>query len=274
MKIWVHTLVKNESRWIWFAVTSVIDHVDKLLLWDTGSTDDSLEIIKILQKKYPGKIDFKQRKISSSKEFRDVRQEMLNITKSDWFIVLDGDEVWWEDSIKKLVEFIRKEGNKYESIVVPTINLIGDIFYYQSDSAGRYKFGNLKGHYNLRAIKRAIPGLHSEGIHGVWGWADNNNKQIQDRKTFGYVNVPYLHATNVNRSIFDKKVIKRNKKLKYEIGIQFPKDYYYPEAFFKPRPTIVDSPWKQMGLGFKLQAYIETPLRIIKRKIWKGKPGY
>ncbi|KKR53922.1 MAG: Glycosyl transferase family 2 [Candidatus Woesebacteria bacterium GW2011_GWD2_40_19] len=69
MQVWAHTLVKNEEKWLWYSVTSVIDHVDKLLLWDTGSTDKSIEIEKELEKKYPGKIELKQRKITSPSDF-------------------------------------------------------------------------------------------------------------------------------------------------------------------------------------------------------------
>ena len=45
-KIWAHTLVKNEERFIWFSVMSVIVNVDKVLIWDTGSTDDTVKIIQ------------------------------------------------------------------------------------------------------------------------------------------------------------------------------------------------------------------------------------
>lgn len=128
MRIWAHTLVKNEAKWLWFSITSSIDFVDKILLWDTGSTDATLDIIKELQEKYPGKIDFKQRNIGSPEEFTKVRQEMLDATKVDWFIVLDGDEIWWRDSIKKVTDFVQENGDKFESIVVPTVNLVGDIF--------------------------------------------------------------------------------------------------------------------------------------------------
>ena len=46
MKIWAHTLVMNEDRFIWYAVMSVIDYVDKILIFDTGSTDGTVRIIK------------------------------------------------------------------------------------------------------------------------------------------------------------------------------------------------------------------------------------
>lgn len=277
MEIWAHTLVKNEARWLWFSVVSVINHVDKILLWDSGSTDGTLEIIQELRKKYPGKIHFQKKEIGTPEEFAKVRQEMLDETKSDWFIVLDGDEIWWDDSIKKVVNEIKKNGNKIESVVVPTINLVGDIFHYQTKSGGKYQFGNLKGHYNLRVVKRNIPGLHSQGVHGVWGWADEKDNQIQNRGTFKFVDAPYMHMTHLTRSDTvegDRNVIKRKKKLKYELGKSFPLDFYYPEVFFKENPDFIKSPWEAASSSYKFRAFFETPLKLIKRKLWKEKAGY
>ena len=52
MKIWANTLVRNEERYIWFAAMSVIEHVDKILIWDTGSDDATVMIIKEIKKLY------------------------------------------------------------------------------------------------------------------------------------------------------------------------------------------------------------------------------
>ncbi len=279
MKIWAHTLVKNEARRLWYSVSSVINHVDKLLLWDAGSTDGSIEIEKELAKKYPDKIIFKSRLQKTAEEFTGVRQEMLDETESDWFLMLDADEIWFEDSIKKVIGTIKNEGESIESVVVQTINLVGDIFHFQEEAAGRYKFGDKVGHYNLRAIKRNIPGLHSKGAHGVWGWADGDGKMIQDRDSdkLKFVDVPYLHATFLPRGgerSNDLEVIKRAKKLKYEIGKPFPLDYYYPEVFFENKPDFISSPWEAMSGYFETRAFFETPLRKIKRRLWKGQVGY
>ena len=46
--IWVNSLIFNEDKYIWFAVKSVIDYVDKILIWDSGSTDRTEEVVKIL----------------------------------------------------------------------------------------------------------------------------------------------------------------------------------------------------------------------------------
>lgn len=275
MKIWAHTVFKNEERWLWYSVNSVINHVDKLLLWDTGSTDKSWEIAKLLKEKYQDKIDLKQYGEVNPETFMQVRQKMLDETKADWFLIVDGDEIWWEKDIKELIKNI-KDDKKSESIVVRNINLIGDIYHHFGEDAGKYRFGNLIGNYALRAIRRDIKGLCSVGNHGVWGWSDGQ-KQIQDRNTYKFVDVSYLHTTFLPRGdnrTNDLKVPKRAKKLKYEIGISTPKDYYYPEVFFKDKPDFVKSPWERMDGKYILRAIVETPLKKFKRRFKSEKVGY
>lgn len=279
MKIFVHTLVKNEERFIWFSVMSVIEHVEKVLIWDTGSTDNTVKIIQEIERRYPNKIIFNEVGDIDIDEFTKVRQEMLNETSSDWFLMVDGDEVWWDGSIREIVDLIKKSGNKIESIVVPTYNLIGDIYHYQERAAGRYKLAGKFGHYNLRAINRKIPGLKSAKPHGTWGWAGEDGRMIQDRpvKKVKFVDAPYIHATFLQRSVnleLEKNVPKRARKLKYELGDSFPSDFYYPEVFFKSRPTFVLPPWRKMDKGYLAKAMIQTPLRKIKRRLIHGKVGY
>ena len=279
MSIWAHTLVKNEEKYLWYAVSSVIDYVDKLLLWDTGSTDGSSMIAKRLKEKFPERIDFKQVTLRGAEEFPKVRKAMLEATDADWFIVVDGDEVWWEDSIKKVVRLISTRGRNIESIVVPMIYPVGDIFHRQEEAAGKYRIAGRKGHLNLRAVNRKIPGLSSSNPHGTWGWTDGEGKMIQDRdpKKIVFVDAPYLHFSLLPRAgerSEDEKVIKRAQKLKHELGTPFPKDYYYPEVFFRPRPDSVPSPWERMDTKFLIRSAIETPPRKIKRRIWPGGVGY
>lgn len=273
MKIWAHTLVKNEAKFIWYSVMSVINYVDRILLWDNGSNDETLEIIKkILETKVAQeKIDFRIIKQNFKNE-DDIRQKMLDETKSDWFLVVDGDEIWWDDSISKVIQLIKDEGNSLESIVVPTINLVGDVYHYLEEKAGRYRLAGRVGHMNLRGINRKIPGLKSFGREWDWGWVDKNNNMIQNRdpKKIRYVKAPYLHATHLSRSgkvRQDLLAYRRKFKIKYELGIPFPKDYFYPEVFFKPRPNIVPSPWPATSKSYKLRAFFETPLKKIKRRI-------
>lgn len=299
MIICAHILVKNEAKYIWYTVMSVLPHVDRIRLWDMGSTDETKKIInKIL--KHPqakNKIfykhtvvqEFDEQKIrlkmleADSHIFTWARKSMLEVTTADWIIMVDGDEVWWDESIKKLVDLIHKKGDQLESIVVPAIIPIGDIFHFQENRAGGYNFdtasGSVTGHYSLRAINRKIPGLSSLKPHGQWGWTDGDGKMIQyrDPNKIAFINAPYMHFTHLPRAGSiknDTQVIKRKMKLKQEIGTYASLDYYYPEVFFKSRPSIVSSPWVHPSFTFKLLSYIKTPLRKIKRRLVKRKVGY
>ncbi|QQG47098.1 MAG: glycosyltransferase [Candidatus Woesebacteria bacterium] len=278
--ITAHVLVKNEGNFIWYSVMSVANFVDRLMLWDTGSTDNTLIITKEIKKQSVlGKKIFLHSLEFKKYDEQKARQMMLQETPDGWFIVVDGDEIWWDDSIKKVTDEIRNNGNNIESIVVPTINLVGDIFHYQEKEAGKYNLLGRKGHYNLRAVNKKIPGLKSLGEHGVWGWVDEDNKMIQERSVskIKFLDAPYLHATHLKRAgefQKDSEVLKRSSKLKHELGIEFPKDFYYPEVFFKSRPKIVPNVWENMNFIFKLRSFFETPLRKINRRYMPEKIGY
>ncbi|MEK7169184.1 MAG: glycosyltransferase [Patescibacteria group bacterium] len=277
MKIIAHVLLKNEENFVWYSIMSVINYVDRIIIYDTGSDDKTINIIKKINDK---KIIL--REIKSDKFYEDkLRQQMLDETTSDWFIVLDADEIWWDDSIKLVTDTIQKDGEKLESIVVPTINMVGDMFHAQEREAGRYNLAGRIGHYATRAINRKIIGLHGQGEHGVFMWADENETKIEDRdqKKIKYLDAPYIHTTHLKRSDKlegEKAVYKRAKKLKYEIGIETSKDFFYPEVFFRERPEFVKSPWERMSTVYKLKSAVVTPLKKFRRRyLMKGVPhGY
>lgn len=282
MFVSVHVLVKNEARFLWYSVMSVINYVDRVRIWDTGSSDGTLEVINEIDKmpEAKGKIYFQKVLVDQFCE-KKLRQQMLNVTHADWFLVVDGDEIWWDDSIRKVTDAIRKDGDRMESIVVPTYNVVGDMFHYQEAQAGRYHLAGRVGHYNLRAINRKIPGLHAVGEHGIFSWRDENDVKIENRSKskIKFIDAPYIHTTHLRRGgseLMDKQVFKRAMKLKYELGIKFPKNFYYPEVFFRPRPAIVPCVWDTPGVGYKLNAFMQTqPKKIRRRYFMKGvKHGY
>lgn len=272
MKIWGNTIVKNEDRYLYFAVKSVINYLDKLIIFDTGSTDETVKIINILQEEYPKKIIFKSVGEVDKEAYTRARQDMLDLSKGDWVFILDGDEVWWEDSIKKLKGLVDSEGNDIECIVNPVVNIIGDIYHYQEEAAGEYKVLGKRGHFNIRAVNKKIPGLHFDKPYGQEGFFDAENKPIQERdeKKIRFLNAPLMHFTYVSRSTRrdgDIKVMQRKSKMKYEIGERFNKDFKYPEVLNSDFPSIISSPWIKMGLGYSLRSAIQTPLKKIKRRI-------
>lgn len=264
-KIWGNIIVKNEDRYIWFAIKSVINYLDKILIYDTGSTDRTVEIIKSLQDGYPEKIIFKQKGLVNPEGLTNLRNEMLEETKSDWFLLVDGDEVWWEDSIKEVVKKINISDDLY-ALVNPVINLVGDIYHYQEERAGEYEILGKKGHFNIRAINRSIPGLHLKNEYPMEGFYDKEDNLIQSvEKKLEFINSPILHFSHLQRSTLDdKKTLHRN-KLKIEIGEKFSGNFQYPEVLSFKRPKNVSHPFIKMNLEYKIKAWAATPLKKIKR---------
>lgn len=257
-------MVHNEENFIWFCLMSVVDHVDRILVYDTGSKDKTVEIIKQIQKNKKNKIDFKQVGEVDKHQFSRVRQQMLEDSNCDWILILDGDEVWWEKSIRKVVNEINKSGDGLDAIVLPFYNAVGDIYHHQADLAGKYELLGRKGHLTIRAINTKIKGLNVGGSYGSEGYLDENDVPIQQRnpKRMLFIDAPFLHLTHLKRSSKDD-----HNKYKSEIGEEFPENFKYPDVYYSNYPEIVPSPWQKVS-GLKLmKAKLLTPLRKIKRKL-------
>lgn len=269
MKIWAHTITFNEENFIWFSLMSVVDFVDKILVWDTGSTDDTVKIINEVKKIKGDKIDFKQYgKPEDRNNISKIRQEMLDESECDFLMVLDADEVWWENSISKVVQTI-KQNSEIEGVVTPFYNLIGDIYHYQDELAGQYQLLGKKGHLQLKFFSRKIPGLYvnfeeSKIKKGFFleGFYDQKNNPIQTRENLIFVDVKYLHFSHLRRSRNSRKEANR---FKAELGNKFSEKFKYPEVFYKKYPEIIQSPWIKMSRQDLILASVLTPLKKIKR---------
>lgn len=303
-KIIVHCLVKNEERFIWYALQSVLPYVDKIMIWDTGSTDNTLRIIKSIKsekislsvipsesasrgisvadsltverdsstKLRSGRND-KEENFSAA-QHTELRQQMLNETdkqKFTWLMILDGDEIWPKSQLEKTISCLKTTKSKV--IVVKTKNLVGDIYHQLPESAGRYKIAEHKGHLNLRFINLSLPNLKIINPHGGQTYL-SNNIALQDSKTVKVLpNIYYFHATHLERSSQDKQTLKRSFKRKFEIGEGVNKKDL-PKIFFAPHPSIVPDVAQKMGLTTFIKSFIQTPIRRIKRKFIPQKSGY
>lgn len=259
MKIWVNCIVNNEENFIWFAINSVLKYVDKILVWDTGSTDGTVEIIKQIKS---DKIEFREIGKVDADEFTKMRQEMLKQSVCDWVLILDGDEIWWDASISQLISRINK--NNSEGIVVPMKVAVGDIYHLQDEEAGQYHLLGRKGHLSLKAFSKKIPGLHVDWPYGKEGFFDGDGKLIQEREKIIFLDTPFLHVTHLRRSALKREY----NKFKYEIGEKVSDNFKFPEVFYNKFPSFVPSPWVKIGALEKFKSRLVTPLRKMKRRIY------
>ncbi len=136
VKASVIVMVRNESQFLKMALDSVVRYAYEIIAFDTGSTDNTLDILK----QYPCEIykdnvaPTKFEKPGSWK-YTAIRQFLLSRCRGDIVIQLDGDEVWPIETIRELV--LEKALNKdYWAFRCPWINFVAP---YKKAKSGWYK---------------------------------------------------------------------------------------------------------------------------------------
>lgn len=274
MKITAHMLIKNEENWVWFAISSVLPHVSELLIFDTGSTDKTLEIIDSLvtslDKKDRKKIRIFNREAPTRADLVALRQEMVELTQTEWFMLVDGDEVWSDKSLDLVLKTLSVVDDETFGVVVRTRNCVGDIFHYQPESAGEYQLLGKKGHLSTRFYRKS-PHYQWRGEYPLEGYMDSNGVLINDQEDhLLFVNTYYYHLTHLKRSdqVNSAHVIDRLKKYKYEIGVAAYDDEI-PAVFNRKPPQNVPDPFTTYSFPEKIVAHILTPIKRIKRGLKK-----
>lgn len=187
--ITAHCLIKNEENFVWYAIKSVVDFVDKIIVFDTGSSDKTVKVIQSLIKEYPNKIIFEEKGECDKKRHTELRQEMLDRTGTDWFMILDGDEVWTSRGMAGAVKVI-DEGN-VDYILSSFYECVGDIYHTHVKS----------GYTTHRFVKRND--LRWKGEYGVDILVLNKTQQIINSQRGAELKNKFWHLTHLSRSVKD-----------------------------------------------------------------------
>lgn len=265
-----HMVVKNEDRWIWFSIMSVIDFLDRLIIFDTGSIDHTNDIVEAIAAdlKYKNKIVYERLGSVSAEEFYKVRQRQIDLTKTDYFMVIDGDEIWYKNSLQELEYILNK---KPMLVATRFINACGDIYHYRMDSRETYCICGEVGAITIRIYSMAIPGISCGGTYGVEGYIDSTKKAVQNQRYLTVIqNGRYFHTSLLNRSSApngDFSIKYRRLKLQYDWDARFSNDFKFPEIFYVDvLPQYVKSPFEQ---DYNIVRWIYHILRKMKRLITK-----
>lgn len=270
-----HMVVKNEERWVWFSIMSVIDYLDKLIIFDNGSTDNTVNVINniLVNDKYKEKIIFIEKGETDKSGFTKLRQEQLDLTDTDYFMLVDGDEIWWKDSIEEIITIINSS-DAPDLIATRFINCAGDIYHYRKDSRETYHINNVVGAISIRVFSRLINGIHCSGDYGNEGYVDFSGTAVQNNKWSTVIQEGrFLHTSYLQRAgnmDQDKEVLSRSwKKQSQNIwDLRFPRNYEYPEVFYLQYPEIVHPPWDKASLLTRL-FQIKKPVRYLKHILFK-----
>ncbi len=271
--ITAHCLVRNEERWVWYAIMSVIEYVDKILVFDTGSTDRTVEIVKSI--KSP-KIIFEEKGIVGKKGFTGLRQEMLDRTETEWFMVLDGDEVWTKVAIEALMKAIGKAKAQERAVIVGHWACVGDVWHYSQimeELINPQAPLGLKGWRSARGMRK-FPGLQTTNSYPLESYVDEKgvNASEWERKRLIFIKEKFFHMTFLRRSATikqDRQVMMRGPKIRFVKGRAFSEGMEYPEVFHLARPKIVPDPWGRLNWGDQVRGVYYRGLNAWNRYIRK-----
>jgi len=262
--ITVHMMVKNEDQWVRYSLLSVLPYVDRVLVTDTGSSDHTLEAIKSIASP---KIKLTETRVNTPEGVTRIREEQLKNTKTDWFWVVDGDEVYPEETASEVVAAMNNP--QYEGITVRRYDLLGDIYHRQKESVGSYNMWGTSGHLVLRALNLSkLSSLTLRGDYPNEGYYDKNGTAIINHDpALHYITTNYLyHTMYLKRSSLGGNLPMFNRsKYKIELGIAI--NSKPPSVFQTPHLSWEQNPKQHRSANYTFLASLITPIKNLKRKI-------
>jgi tetratricopeptide (TPR) repeat protein len=109
-------IAKDEGERLPECLSSAGPIVDEIVVVDTGSTDNTIEIAQ--------RFDAKTFSYGWSDDFSAARNESLRHATGDWVMVLDADEIIMPDDLPRIREFV--DGDEFDAVQLVLANYSDD----------------------------------------------------------------------------------------------------------------------------------------------------
>lgn len=218
MKISLCMIVKNEEKYIQQCLESALEIVDEAVIVDTGSTDNTIDIINKNFKKNVKVINYQW-----ENDFSAARNVSLSHATGDWILILDADEKISCDKAKLLEKLDRPDNVAY---IIPIYNF---------QSSGNIDYSTCM----IRLYKNE--GCRYEGaIHEQIMFNDGlQTKEVLDKGIckifhYGYLKSSFDRQGKIERNInIIKSEIAKNPKSAfhwYNLGVMKMIEHKYDDA--------------------------------------------
>ena len=169
MTLGLSMIVKNESNVLARALNGIRDAVDEIVIVDTGSTDNTMEIAR----KYTDKVY----SFPWTNDFSAARNFALSKTTTDYFMWLDADDVVPDPTRKAITRLMRNNAKNADIIMLPYATAV--------DLDGKPTFS----YYRERIIKN----------NSGFSWQGAVHEVIELRGNIVRLNKPIMHAKPIDR---------------------------------------------------------------------------
>jgi len=144
----VAMIVKDEESNIRRALDSVKDIADEIVVVDTGSVDNTPDIVR----KYTDKLYFHPWK----DDFSEARNNSLKYVTCEWVLILDADEEISEDFRKQIRDFLKNLPEDVNTVYLPTLSYLDWDFKRTEIASTPRLFRNGTVHYENIVHNQAI----------------------------------------------------------------------------------------------------------------------
>ncbi|KAF2955049.1 glycosyltransferase family 2 protein [Marinitoga sp. 38H-ov] len=234
-------MAKNEEQNIERCLNSIKDFCDEIILVDTGSTDNTVEIAK----KYTDKIYF----FPWNGNFSDARNETLKYASSEWVFIVDADEEASENLRNNIRDFLLSLNNDIVAVYIPTVNFLDfDKKHSEIASTGRF-FRNGKVKYenivhNQPIYKGKTVKVDLELFHYGYIWTRLRRKKktertlslieeyLKENPDDEYYLIQYMKTLSIAKKDVEKM------KVGYKVAKKLQKDIVKKD--YKPIPMVVE----------------------------------
>ncbi|MCX7795789.1 MAG: tetratricopeptide repeat protein, partial [bacterium] len=184
-------IVKNEEEHLPKALSSVKDVVDEIIIVDTGSTDNTVEIAK----SFGAKVYYYQ----WNDDFASARNEALKHATCDWILSMDADDEINAEQFKRLKEILSNLGEDVLGVQLPIYSKTFD--------------GNTMMNYLIRLFRNKHEIRFSRKIHEVVDFSINKLGGRVIRAT----DVPVIHRGYEEPDAVRRKIERNFKLIKEEV---------------------------------------------------------
>lgn len=238
-------IVKNEGNWIYYAINSILPYASQVIIYDTGSDDKTVQIVKSIKN---SKILFEEKGKVNVAKMIVLRNEQIKKTKTEWFMLADGDEVYPERIFNRI-----NLNSIFYGIYLRNYMCVGDVYHSFPESYGKYHLCGHLGHLNMRFYK-VMTGWKWWGKFPLEYYGPQENIKINDMcNKLQFVDEYYWHMSFLERSS-----MKKRNHIKYDLG----------EKIKGEIPVVFSGKaLKKRSVGYIMRALFETPIRYMKNKI-------